>query len=197
VDEQGNCIAADHGPSERAFRRGCRCEGTVEVHEEALKAQRRASYARRKPPRPWEFWRGPDMKVYRWNLFLLVHGFLADEPTRGERIAAVYLLTGSPNRYGTGINNRSDIAQIINWDPRKVAHIQCHIKRSREVRHKRRLADVKLRAYRRELAVERGRGHDRSGHPIHPWWLALAYDQMTRDDLTRTAFAPNPAGGAS
>lgn len=176
VDEDGRCVARTHD-SARAWRRGCRCPESIAKHTAALQREREKGRGPQYAP-PWEFWRGPDMRVYRWNLFLLMHSFLGDEPTRGELIAAVHILTGSPSRRDAGMT-AAEMATILKVSRVEIWNAGDDIRRFRKDRWRRRLADVKLRAHRRGRAVERGRGHDRSGHPVHPWWLALAYDRMT------------------
>lgn len=159
LDDEGNCIAKNHGPSDRAWRIGCRCPGSVTAHQEYLERHRPAPKTQ-----PWDRWRGPDMRVNLMNLFMLLHG-VPDSPTTAEFIAAVRILSRTPNRYGTGINDNTEIAHIIGETPDRVRRLKESAKRLAQRRDKRRLADVKLRAHRRAAAVARGRGHDRSGHP--------------------------------
>jgi hypothetical protein len=104
------------------------------------------------------------MRVYRWNLFLMLHSFLADKPTRGERVAATYILARTPNRRGTGMNTPTEIATTLGISRAEVWNALEDIRHFREVRHRRRLADVGLRELRRQRAIDAGRQHDRSGH---------------------------------
>lgn len=180
VDAEGNCTAERHGPSARAWRRGCRCPETIARHDADLARNRAALAAKRPTVHPWTRWRGPDRVVGRWNLFALLHG-IVDAPTLGERVAAVRILARMPNRWSSGINDNLDIAAVIGEDNDTVRHLKETSVRWRKNRHKRRLADVKLREHRRAQAIARGHAHDASGHPLHPWWLALAYDRMTRE----------------
>lgn len=169
VDADGNCIAERHD-SARAYRRGCRCPESVAKYEQQLQRERVGDP-------PWEYWRGAGTRVYRWNLFLAVHGFCAEPLNRGELMAAVHILLATPNRYGTGLNTITDVATILDVHRADVWKATEEIRRRRARRDRRRLADVKLREYRRTLAIARGREHDLSGHKPH-----------------RVTCAPNPGG---
>lgn len=117
VDDDGNCIAADHTPGIRTYRRGCRCAPTVAAWERnrlrrlsAKRVRREQEYAgeydreldRTKrltggrlthdPRRPW---RGGRMAVSRVSLWFLVHGYCVRDVTQGERLAAVAILSGT------------------------------------------------------------------------------------------------------
>jgi hypothetical protein len=172
LDEHGNCVAAMHRPSTTAYRRGCRCPGSIEAHERELETERAAA-ARRRPYEPWKPFRGPDMRVSRWNLFLLLHGF-PDSPTKAERIAAVRILAGR------GLDN-ARTARVIGVTEATVQNLKDAALQLRADRDQRRAGDAALREHRRRQAIERGRGHDASGHPMHPWWRLMAYERIVRE----------------
>jgi hypothetical protein len=155
VDEQGNCVAERHGPSEYAYRQGCRCPGSVAAYEAMRERDReiaRAKHAEKAEREqaaadPREHWRGPDMRVNRTNLVLLLSGFV-DRPTRGERIAAVHRLARTGNRFGTGLNDNVEIAARIGVSRETVRTLKAEIEGLRINRTQRRLADVRWRARR-------------------------------------------------
>jgi len=160
LDANGNCIAEKHG-SARAYRRGCRCSEAIAKNQQATRQERTGAP-------PWKYWRGADARVYRWNLFLAVHGFCGEPLNRGEMMAAVHLLMKSPNSNGTGLKSVADVASTLRVHRADVWKATENIRRCRADRDLRRLADVKLREHRRRIAVAAGREYDRSGHKPRP-----------------------------
>jgi len=185
-----DCMAEVHGPSNRAWRYGCRCTMAVAAHDQFLAEQRErraqvqaASIAagkclatrhgsddaarngcvcyRRPKKRPsgvvsqsglagayaarYNRFRGPTMKVDRYNLILLLSG-IVDQPTRGEMIAAVHILQRRGNRAGTGLFDAHEIASRLGIDDGQVHRYKRWIKDAIKDRHLRRQVDVQMKA---------------------------------------------------
>lgn len=184
----GSCTALGHGTESAYRRRGCRCEDAIKAYHTA-KERARIRHMRKRiltcqydPRIPW---RGPDHRVSRFNLLLLMGGFV-DNPTLGERTVAALRLSRMPHRFGQWINTPDDVARIIGeYDGHQVTKLIARVERLRASRTRRRLADAWWRAARAERVTLVGRGHGRDGHPIHPLWMAAAYVALTDS-------APNP-----
>lgn len=84
VDGNGNCVAGKHG-SYLAWMAGCRCPAACEKREQVMARKVWAG------PQPWHGFRGPQQRVSRVNLLLLLSGFV-DDPTYMERVVAANIL---------------------------------------------------------------------------------------------------------
>lgn len=191
IDDQGRCIAGVHGTASAYRRHGCRCPQAVAEYRTyrskyiARGARNRRSWTYVLSHDPRKRWRGPDSHVDRINLLLLMGGVI-DNPTVTERMVAAIRLTRMPNRWGTGINTPKEVAAIIGEQSGdRITSLLERRDRLRGQRTDRRLADARWRQARRERAVAHGRGHDASGHPLHPLWVAAGY-------VALADFAPNP-----
>lgn len=186
VGVDGNCIADKHD-SRRAYRRGCRCERSVKLweyaghrrnnrkmvqrgREQAERWDRDARHAAlvtggRFTADPRRAWRGGKMAVGRNNLYFLLHGF-ADDPTMGERLAAVCLLSETmiedPDWFRRGhLMNPADIARRIGCTEQTAARLLRDRERLAATRAERRLADVKWKtAVRAEAPARKERSRE-------------------------------------
>lgn len=146
VDEQGRCVADRHD-SYLAWVEGCRCPTSVEKREQYRAGIREQGRARTGGGRPWHQFRGPQMRVNRVNLILLLSGFV-DNPTYMERVVAANIL------HRRGLNGRrltpGEIGERIGgYGSWCVAGYLKRFAELAEKRTERRLADVKRKAARR------------------------------------------------
>jgi len=146
--EAGKCLADQHG-TETALTRGCICVTPAEVRKKAAPQPGRMTAGQR---RQFNKFRGPAMRVDRWNLFLILHG-IVDRPTRAERLAAVVQLSRRGNRAGTGLMNSVEIGQRLGVDDATVHRARRLVIELREQRHVRRWLDAKHKAERVALAA--------------------------------------------
>jgi hypothetical protein len=153
VDADGNCIAVRHDSFAAYAMAGCRCPAAVARRDEVRAAEKARRVARRlKAAKPAGRFRGPHTRVDRYNLRLLLSGFV-DQPTNGERMAAVAILSQRGGR--TGLYNTTEIGQRIGVTAGGARQIQLRIEKLRELRPMRRLADVEWKAVRVARAQER------------------------------------------
>jgi hypothetical protein len=163
VDTDGNCTAARHDSDGAYLMAGCRCAVSIRRHAEVqLRANERNARRRERDQakaikadlQPGRF-RGPNMRVDRTSLLMLLSGFV-DSPTAGERIAAVAILSQRGHR--TGLYDNTEIGQRIGVDRDSVRRIKARIKQLATLRTERRLADAKWKAVRVARARARRSG---------------------------------------
>jgi hypothetical protein len=155
----GHCVAALHH-TEQAVSRGCICVSSKRVAQKARRCELAAlaKYGETRLPgamqRSYERFRGPRMRVNRFNLMLLLSGFV-DSPTRGEMVAAVHILTRRGNRAGTGLLNWQEIADRLGVDDAVAHRHQRFIVEARRDRARRRRLDVLMKQLRVDRARQR------------------------------------------
>ena len=163
------CPARRHGTNSAWRRHGCRCPEAVAAHaawlptrrayehtEPRRARQRVAETARRRAGGmdPRSHWRGPESRVDRINLTLLCSGFVDPATTPRERMVAAHRLARTGNRAGTGLLEIPEIAERIGCDTGTVRfYLKGMPERLRAKRTKRRLADVKWRAWHKHGQV--------------------------------------------
>lgn len=151
VGPDGSCIATQHGTTYAYKVYGCRCDEAVKANRERAKRKRERIAARTPKADPRVLWRGPDWRVDRLTLRLLVAGVrMVGTPTRGEMLAAMIVLRGRFRGYGQRpvLNDAHDIAGILGITEKAVQNLDAERKRRRECRARRRAADAEWRARR-------------------------------------------------
>jgi hypothetical protein len=126
-------------------------------HAEAVaRAEKRVGVEARRRDR----WRGPDTRVNRINLMLLLSGF-KDSPTYGERMIAAMRL----ERWG---HDNEAIALRIDVPAKRIPQYRRRREEFRATRTQRRLADVRWKAARNALIAVRRAGPGGEGDPVSP-----------------------------
>lgn len=159
------CTAPTHSATESAWANGCRCQAAADAHLRTLKRNRLNHAARRNPTLKW---RGPDMRVSRINLMVIMAG-RPEIGTKMEEILAAHLLLGAPNRMGNGRYGPTEVGERLGISPEVVRKRVRVLDTLRGQRTQRRLADAQWKARRVGKAVTAGRGHDEGGHKMVVW----------------------------
>lgn len=148
----GQCAAERHIPTDYSYYGGCRCPETLAAydrrHADSLSTLRKKFGTTAQTNR----WRQGDRMVDRNNLFLLVHGFI-DRPTGGERLAATAILMQRNGRNGP--LEPAEIAERIGVNPHTIPSYVARMRRLREERPLRKLADIRDKAARVAAAAGR------------------------------------------
>lgn len=153
------CTSRAHGTL-RMYFDGCRHPEARQKYEDRQRRRAEARGARRRREQKrslerWLVWRGPERRVSRINLWMLVRGFV-DSPTRAEMLAATIILSRRlvPNP-DLGAVTKADIGRRLGVDGGEITRLWAERALAAKNRAQRRLADVRYKAVRVERAEGR------------------------------------------